>query len=112
MNDQKNTLLAIVLSALVLIVWQYFVGMPQMEKQKQEAQIKAQQQQQQQQATQPSGQPAATPQPGAPPTPGGPAPGPGLTLSRDSVLKTSPRINVETPQLRDRKSTRLNSSHT
>jgi YidC/Oxa1 family membrane protein insertase len=100
MNDQKNTLLAIVLSALVLIVWQYFVGMPQMEKQKQEAQIKAQQQQQQQQATQPSGQPAATPQPGAPPTPGGPAPGPGLTLSRDSVLKTSPRINVETPQLR------------
>ena len=46
MNDQKNTLLAIVLSALVLIVWQYFVGMPQMEKQKQEAQIKAQVEQQ------------------------------------------------------------------
>ena len=35
MNDQKNTILAIVLSALVLIGWQYFVGMPQMEKQQQ-----------------------------------------------------------------------------
>ena len=35
MTDQKNTILAIVLSALVLIGWQYFFGMPQMEKQKQ-----------------------------------------------------------------------------
>ena len=41
MTDQKNTILAIVLSALVLIAWQYFVGLPQMEKQKQEAQLKA-----------------------------------------------------------------------
>jgi len=32
MNDQKNTILAIVLSAIVLIAWQYFVGLPQMEK--------------------------------------------------------------------------------
>ena len=40
MTDQKNTILAIVLSAIVLIAWQYFVGMPQMEKQKQEAQLK------------------------------------------------------------------------
>ena len=45
MTDQKNTILAIVLSAIVLIAWQYFVGLPQMEKQKQEAQLKAQQQQ-------------------------------------------------------------------
>jgi YidC/Oxa1 family membrane protein insertase len=33
MTDQKNTLLAILLSAVVLIAWQYFVGMPLMEKQ-------------------------------------------------------------------------------
>jgi YidC/Oxa1 family membrane protein insertase len=39
MTDQKNTILAIALSALVLIAWQYFVGLPQMEKQKQEAQL-------------------------------------------------------------------------
>ena len=34
MTDQKNTLIAIVLSAIVLIGWQYFVGLPQMQKQK------------------------------------------------------------------------------
>jgi YidC/Oxa1 family membrane protein insertase len=43
MNDQKNTILAIVLSAIVLIGWQYFIGMPQMERQRQEALLKQQQ---------------------------------------------------------------------
>ena len=62
MTDQKNTILAIALSALVLIAWQYFVGLPQMEKQKQEAQLKAQQQQQQVQTpAQQPGQPAHPP---------------------------------------------------
>ena len=37
MTDNKNTIIAIVLSAIVLIGWQYFVGMPQMERQRQEA---------------------------------------------------------------------------
>jgi len=102
MTDQKNTLLAIVLSAIVLIAWQYFIGMPQMEKQKQEAQIKTQQQQTTPAAT-PSGQPvpAAQPgQPGAPPAPGGSITLPGQVSTRDAVLKTSPRINIETPRLR------------
>ena len=35
MTDQKNTILAIVLSALVLIGWQLYFGLPQIEKQKQ-----------------------------------------------------------------------------
>ena len=61
MTDQKNTILAIVLSAIVLIGWQYFVGLPQMEKQKQEAQLKAQQQQQQQVQTRPAARPARRP---------------------------------------------------
>src|SRR5438067_13180151 len=69
MTDQKNTILAIALSALVLIAWQYFVGLPQMEKQKQEAQLKAQQQQQQQVQT-PAQQPGQT----APTAPGGAQP--------------------------------------
>ena len=34
MTDNKNTILAIVLSAVVLIAWQYFYAMPQAEKQK------------------------------------------------------------------------------
>ena len=105
MTDQKNTILAIVLSALVLIAWQYFVGLPQMEKQKQEAQLKAQQQQQQVQTPGPArpsrrSRPAAgrraaatAPAKALPPTPG-------QQLSREAVLKASPRVTIETPRLR------------
>ena len=46
MND-KNTIIAIVLSAIVLIGWQFFIGGPQVEKQRQEALLKQQQQQSQ-----------------------------------------------------------------
>jgi len=91
MTDQKNTLLAIVLSALVLIGWQIFYGMPQMEKQKQ-----AQQQQQQTPAPTVPAQPAPTPQPGTvPQAPGGP----GQTMSREAALALSPRVPIETPSL-------------
>ena len=48
MTDQKNTILAIVLSALVLIAWQIYFGLPQMEKQKQIQQQQAQERSQQQ----------------------------------------------------------------
>jgi YidC/Oxa1 family membrane protein insertase len=107
MTDQKNTLLAIVLSAVVLIVWQYFVGMPQMEKQKQEALLK-QQQQQQQQVQQPGQPPAAPAQPGqqagAPPAPGaapGTVPGvPGVAPTREAAIGASPRVQIDTPILR------------
>ena len=44
MTDQKNTILAIVLSALVLIAWQFYFGLQQMEKQKQIQQQQAQDQ--------------------------------------------------------------------
>ena len=105
MTDQKNTILAIVLSALVLIAWQYFVGMPQMEKQKQEAQLKAQQQQQQ---VQTPGQQPGQPAPAAPGSPAhrrscpakAPRRPPGQQLSREAVLKASPRIPIDTPRLR------------
>ena len=60
MTDQKNTILAIVLSALVLIGWQIYFGIPQMEKQKQVQQKQAQQQVQQQ-------KPGAPPQPSTAP---------------------------------------------
>ena len=109
MQDQKNTILAIVLSALVLIVWQYFVGLPQMEKQRQEAQLKQQQQQQQQTPQQPGqpaapvkpGQPAAPTQPGAPPVPGTALSVPGQQITREVVIAASrPRIAIETPKVR------------
>src|SRR5690242_16078393 len=106
MNDHKNTILAIVLSGMVLIAWQYFFGMPQLEKQRQIQQ----QQQQTQQGTQPAPQgtqpaPQATPQPGTPggpgpQVPGQPSPAAGPQLSRDAVLAASPRIPIETPRLK------------
>ena len=98
MNDQKNMFIAIGLSALVLIAWQYFVGMPQMEKQRQDAQVK--QQQTQQQTTQAPGAPA---QPGSAPqvqVPGQPATIPGQPLTREAVLAASPRVSIDTPDLK------------
>jgi cytoskeletal protein RodZ len=50
MTDNKNTIIAIVLSAIVLIAWQFFVGLPQ-QKARQE-QLQEQQQQQQKNAAQ------------------------------------------------------------
>ena len=104
MTDSKNTILAIVLSAVVLIAWQYFYAMPQAERQK-----LAQQQIQQTTAPAAPGQPtAATPTaPGAPAAPGTPqVPGqaaqpvvPGVAVSRDAALATSPRIPITTASL-------------
>ena len=37
-EDNRNLLLAIVMSVVVLLGWQFFYGVPQMEKQKQIAQ--------------------------------------------------------------------------
>ena len=69
MTEHKNTILAIVLSLVVVVGWQYFVGYPQMEKQRQEALLKQQEQ--------------ARPQPGASQpgqvSPGGAACYPGAT---------------------------------
>src|ERR1700731_2834082 len=99
MTDQKNTILAIVLSALVLIGWQLYFGLPQVEKQKQ-----VQQQQAQERLQPPSAAPA--PQAGAPtqPSPGTAqqAPGqaiPAQTLTREAALAASPRVRIETPSL-------------
>src|SRR5215510_11770452 len=96
MTYQKNTILAIALSALVLIAWQYFFGLPQMEKQKQIQQ----QQQQQQQTTQPTQQAPAS-SPDASPQRPAQVPGTGTTeLSRQDALARSPqRVRIETPRL-------------
>ena len=46
MNDNKNTILAIVLSALVLLGWQYFFAAPQEKARQEQLQQQAQQQKQ------------------------------------------------------------------
>ena len=78
MIEHKNTILAIVLSLLVIVGWQYFIGYPQMERQRQEAQLK-QQSQPQGGPTQSAGQPGSpqpnAAQPAAPEVPGTPKAG-------------------------------------
>src|SRR5664279_2288004 len=100
MTDNKNTILAIVLSALVLIGWQYFFAMPQ-EKAKQE-QLQAQQQAQKlnpPQAAQPA-QPVPTPtQPGAVPQVPGQASMPAVAVTRAAALASSPRVPIATDSL-------------
>jgi YidC/Oxa1 family membrane protein insertase len=95
--------LAIVLSALVLIAWQFFFGFPQMEKQKQIQQQQAQERSQQ--APPAPQQPSASTQQqtGAPATPSQ-VPGhggatPPQTLTREAALAASPRVPIETPSL-------------
>ena len=101
MADSKNTILAIVLSALVLITWQYFVGNPQLEKQKQEAA----QQQQAQQTTPAPGQAKTTPivpsQPGNAPTapPGQSTAIAAQPMTRQAALAASPRVQIQTPSI-------------
>ncbi len=45
-SEHKNTILAIVLSLLVVVGWNYFIGYPQMEKQREQAQLKQKEQDQ------------------------------------------------------------------
>ncbi len=110
MNDHKNTILAIALSALLLIGWQYFFGIPQMEKQKQ-----AQQQQQAQQQPSTPGAPSGAAQtpsqpsqplsqnaaPGVPSAPAAPgAASPSSPAAREAVVAARPHVVIETPRLK------------
>jgi YidC/Oxa1 family membrane protein insertase len=113
MNDQKNTILAIVLSALVLIGWEYFFARPQQLRQEElQRQLAQQTQLQQNQATPRQNQ--ATPRPPAGPVPGTPptqaaapqAPAQSCTStsleprSRDAALALSQRIPIDTPRVK------------
>jgi YidC/Oxa1 family membrane protein insertase len=105
MGDHKNTILAVVLSLLVVVGWQYFIGYPQMEKQRQQAELKQQEQSQV--------QPGATNRAGSdqPITANGPSPeAPGvannaapsaqpLAATREAVINSTPRVAIDTPRL-------------
>jgi YidC/Oxa1 family membrane protein insertase len=94
MKDHKNTILAIVLSLVVVIGWQYFIGYPQMQREREQAQLKQQEQSQTQPgATQPGTAPGANP----PPVPN--ASTQPQTATREAVIGSSPRIAIETPRL-------------
>jgi YidC/Oxa1 family membrane protein insertase len=101
MGEHKNTIIAVVLSLIVVIGWQYFIGYPQMEKQRQQALLKQQEQAQTQPgSSQPAtAAPSAAPDANAPAVPGAAAPVAQATASRETVLASSTRIAIETPRL-------------
>jgi YidC/Oxa1 family membrane protein insertase len=100
MIEHKNTILAIVLSLIVVVGWNFFIAKPQIERQQREAQLKQQEQTQlQQPQAQPGGAPA-TPQAGTPSAPGVPgAAAQPVGPSREAVVAAAPRIPIQTPTL-------------
>src|SRR5437763_16338656 len=99
MTDNRNTILAVILSGLVLIAWQYFYNMPQMEKQR--AVERAQSE-----LVKPSPQPGSNAAPTATPAGAAPnAPGAGQAaaavpvVSRDTAIAAGPRIKIDTPRV-------------
>jgi YidC/Oxa1 family membrane protein insertase len=97
MTDNRNTILAVILSGLVLIGWQYFFNLPQMEKQRATQQAQGEMSKPAQQAT-----PGTTPQPGAAPTPSANAPAasqPAAVVSREAAIASGPRVKIDTPRL-------------
>ena len=98
-QDNKNLLMAIALSILVLVGWQYFIGVPQMEKQR-AAQLREQQASPPKPAGPASAVPGAPDAPAGSPSPSGVAPvTPQAFASRADALKASPRLPVETKTL-------------
>lgn len=107
-QNQKNFVLAIVLSLIVLLGWQMFFVAPKL---KEEQERKARQQQTQTVPGQPTApgapaQPAApgTPPvaatPGATPLPTAPSAPPATAATREEALKLLPRVAIETPSLK------------
>ncbi len=99
-DNQKNLLIAIVLSIVVLLGWQMFYATPKMKEQARQTP--------QQTTTTPSATPApgVTPAPGTAETPSGvvapgtaPAPS-GLAPTREAALAASPRVAIDTPSVR------------
>ena len=99
MSEHKNTIIAIVLSAIVLLAWQYFVTGPQ-QKAAEERQRAQQQQLTQQQAARPGPNVQAPQGPAPSGPPGQIAQSPAAAAaSREDALKTSQRIPIQTDTL-------------
>jgi YidC/Oxa1 family membrane protein insertase len=102
MTDNRNTILAVILSGLVLIGWQYFFNIPQMEKQRaaEQAQTELAKAAKTTPATTTPAGSTANPAPGAAPTtPTANQPATTAIVSRDAAIAASPRIKIETPLL-------------
>ncbi len=100
MTDNRNTILAVILSGIVLIAWQYFYNMPQMERQRATQQAQSELTKTQPQAANPAA-------PAAPAAPATSANTPAQTpvaatvpiVARDAAIASSPRVKIDTPRL-------------
>jgi YidC/Oxa1 family membrane protein insertase len=102
MTDNRNTILAVILSGLVLIGWQYFFNIPQMEKQRAAQQAQSEMMKPAPQAGTTT-TPSTAPQSGAAPAPSANAPAQPTTtavvVSRDTAIAATPRVKIDTPRL-------------
>jgi YidC/Oxa1 family membrane protein insertase len=99
MNDNnRNTILAVILSGLILIAWQYFYYVPQQRAAQQAQQAQSELAKSAQQAT-----PGSTPQTGAAPAPSANAPAnnqpAAAPVSRETAIATTPRVKIDTPRV-------------
>jgi YidC/Oxa1 family membrane protein insertase len=100
-DDQKNLIIAVVLSIAVMLGWQFFYAGPQMKAQQERAQ---REKLEAQKAAEAAGQttPQAPAVPGAPPTTTAPTHTAPITpaATRDEALGRGARIQIDTPSLR------------
>ncbi|MCC2112609.1 MAG: membrane protein insertase YidC, partial [Hyphomicrobiales bacterium] len=110
MDDNRNYLMAIALSIVVLVAWQFFVAGPKIEAQRDRAAVEAQQTTDGMDGAQAptAPKPAATETTAAPnaPTPTSPAPAASAPagaepapLPREAVLASNARVAIDTPSL-------------
>src|ERR1700743_1424278 len=101
MTDNRNMILAVILSGVVLLAWQYFYNVPQMERQRAQQAQQAELQKSQPKQPETTSPSSAAPQPGSTvPTPAAPAAASNApVVSRDQALADSPRIKIETPSV-------------
>jgi YidC/Oxa1 family membrane protein insertase len=98
-DNQKNLLLAIVLSVAVLLGWQMFYAGPKMKEEQERQRVR--QQQQSQQVQQPGQAPVAQPSgSGTVPIPGTTTQAGTVSVTREAALGASPRVAIETPSLK------------
>jgi len=105
MIDNRNTILAVILSGLVLLAWQYFYNVPQMERQRAQTAMQnelAKPAPAAGSATTPSTTPSSGPAP-APaantPAASQPAAGTPAVVNRDAAIAATPRIKIDTPRV-------------
>ncbi len=109
-DNQKNLLLAIILSVGVLLGWQYFYAGPKLKDEQERLKRTQQQEQTVPQKDPATGVPSVQTPSGSVPAPGAQAPGgqapaaPGAVVqpgaTREAALKASPRVAIETPSLK------------